>query len=703
MRIQSRGVDPAYKPYPPVQFAAAPQRQRAEGQYQLRFAGADEDAKRAARRAQKQEMEAMLGGNLKEGIMQRIFRGFVPLDFMAGIDVGLSGDRKKKYEAYGQLIELALRDTRTATPESEAKVRETLANPTPELKAWLDKYNLTADDLAEPVADYVKMDADAYIPPEVWGRMAKIGAFGLKVPTEYGGHGLTQKEYDLVDRALARTTGAIAGAISAHSTIGGALKLGTDEQKAKYYPQLAAGEYMAAFGLTEPGAGTDVGRMKTTARLDDDGKNWVLNGEKIFITNTHRSGVMYVFARTDMGIHSNDPKKHTAFIVELPFRTSDTKEELDRKRAALAAKGMIISDPLNLMMIRGTNQAHIQFKDFKVPYESVLGGVEKIGAGLSEPFNALNAGRAGFGPAYSESANLLTQRSVEHARKREMFKQYGGKEKDMPAIRDKIADMAMKRAALDALSDMVSAYIEQYEDEGYNIIAEAAAIKVKSTEDNWDVAQAAMHVFGGAGTMKEHPSGVERAFRDAWIGIIVEGVNDAMKQLAVGTSLNRMAQEELMKGRLDKWLKNRIMGRFQKGGLAGSDARWLHSRARALNTKVMTVGAGKAFDSVQDALGAHEYSVKGVFKRLNHKMETNQRDLLRMFDVSIDIFTMAAVMLKLKNNPDLPAEEKAALEGYIARTKKEVDRNLSEIQPWNSTDKLNEKVATAWLEGGSGK
>ena len=521
------------------------------------------------------ESQDMVGDKShKEGIFHKIFRGYVPLNLLSNLKFEPDKEKKEKIEAYCHLIKIALRRNLSSLnsllkgygtdsedvkfkqtalsefnrekikfEENEKEVNRIILTPYSALKNWFKELNISSDVLSAPVVDPFYIDQHAYVPVEVLNRMKEIGLFKLKVPKKYGGLGFSQKEYDLVLRALAHISGTLLAVISAHSTIGSAplMLYGTEEQKELYLEKVVEGNFLVAFGLTEPASGTDaVGKMKCTAKLSDDGKFWIINGEKIYITNVHRAGLMYMMAKTDLGKgQSIEEMKPTVFIVELPFRITDSIEEIDKKRKELHQRGIRMSKPLDLMMIRGSNQAHITFENFKVPVGDVLGGVE---GGAKVIFNGLNKGRAGFGASSAEASRVMFESALERTTEREMFKAFGGKQSDLPQVKKYISRMAVTSCALRAVSDMTTAVIEDYGDE-MNIIAECAAIKILGTEGSFDTSTYALRLWGGTGTMRGHSGGMELSFRDSWIGIIVEGVNEAMKQLVTGVGVQAVKND----------------------------------------------------------------------------------------------------------------------------------------------------------------
>ena len=691
------------------------------------------------------ESQEMVGEKSQsEGIFHKIFRGYVPLNLLSKLKLEPEGDRKKKIDAYCDLVQIALRRSLTSLDflakgygttndeikfkqtafneynegfkkieKSEKDTRDKLLNPPPALKNWLDELKINRDSLLTSIVNPFQIDQDAYVPAEVLIRMKDIGLFKLKVPVKYGGLGFSQKEYDLVLRTLAHISGTLLAVVSAHSTIGSAplMLYGTEEQKEKYLTEVAQGNYLVAFGLTEPASGTDaIGKMKCIAKLSDDGKDWIINGEKIYITNIHRGGLMYMMAKTDLGKGlSIEEMKPTVFVVELPFRITDTKEETNKKREQLLQKGIRMSTPLDLMMIRGSNQAHIIFDNFKVPVNEVLGEVE---GGAKVIFNGLNKGRAGFGASSAEAARFIFETSLEHATTREMFKAFGGKQSDLPQVKKYISRMATMVSSLRAVSDMTTAVIEEHGN-NMNIIAECAAIKILATEGAWDVSNYAMRLWGGTGTMRGHSGGMELSFRDAWIGIIVEGVNEAMKQLVTGVGVQAVKNDADIIGRhlfaiikpfmlfgkqknstgemkkkkkkytldfINLFLPAKFrlisgMLRFEKGNLKFSDALWIQYHTKILSLRTALLGI-----------------------KYGNNMVVRQLELIRMSDIAMDLYSLTAVLIKL-NDKDIKIvdAEREALNRFIKITKKQVKENLNQLKINNKDDLADARVADLWI------
>lgn len=671
------------------------------------------------------ESQDMVGEKtISEGVFHKIFRGYVPLNLLSNLKLELDREKKEKIDAYCHLIKIALRRNEATlsylvkgygTSHEEVKykqtaffeyeeeksrleiyeneVKQTIENPYSTLKNWFSELNIKLELLKTSIVNPFQIDEDAYVPTEVLQRMRSIGLFKLKVPKKYEGLGFSQKEYDLVLSTLAHISGTLLALVSAHNTIGSAplMMYGTEEQKEHYLREVARGEYLAAFGLTEPTSGTDaIGKMKCTAKLSGDGKNWIINGEKIYITNIHRAGLMYMMAKTDLskGLSVEDMRP-TVFIVELPFTIRDTIDEINKKIEELIKQGLRMSRPLDLMMIRGSNQAHIIFENFKIPRNQVLGEIE---GGSKVIFNGLNKGRAGFGASSAEAARFIFESAFSRVTKREMFKAFGGKQSDLPQVKKYISHMAVTSCALKAVSNMTTALIQEYGD-NMNIIAECAAIKVLATEGNWDVATYAMRLWGGTGTMRGHSSGMELAFRDAWIGIIVEGVNEAMKQLVTGVGVQAVKNDADTIGRhLFFFKKSRRtrnfftlflpanirllagMLRFETGNLSFGDALWIQFHTKLLSIKTAILGL-----------------IYG------NNMVLRQLELIRMSDIAMALYSLTSVQITLnKKDLEISKAEREALKRFVLLTKRQIRNDLAQLKIKNDDDNADAKVADLW-------
>ena len=323
-----------------------------------------------------------------------------------------------------------------------------------------------------------------------------LALFGLIIPEEHGGLALSNAAYARVLGQTSSHDSSVSLTIGAHSSIGmkGLLLWGSDEQKARYLPKLASGEMIAAFCLTESGAGSDAASIRTKADKNVDG-SWTLNGEKIWITNGGIAGFYTVFARTD------SPKgKMSAFIVEAAW------------------PGVSHGPHENKMGIRSSSTTTVSFVDVKVPAENLLG---EEGAGFKVAMSILNNGRTGLGGGAVGGMKALIHLATQQAKDR---KQFGRSIAEFGLVREKIAQMAVDCFAAESAVFMVAHYIDSG-CEDYSL--EAAMSKVFASDAIQRCAHEALQIAAGNGFMKEYP--YEKITRDSRILSIFEGTNEILR------------------------------------------------------------------------------------------------------------------------------------------------------------------------------
>lgn len=362
-------------------------------------------------------------------------------------------------------------------------------------------------------------------------KLGELGMLGISVPAEYGGMGMGFVTTMMVCDYISGATGSLATAFGAHTGIGTMpiTLYGTEEQKQKYLPKLASGEWFASYCLTEPEAGSDANSGKTKAVLSDDGKYYTITGQKMWITNAGFADLFIVFARID------DDKNITGFIVEK------------------GAEGMSLGEEEDKLGIVSSSTRQVFFNEVKVPVENLLG--ERNG-GFKIAMNALNVGRIKLGAACLDAQRRILSNAVNYSAER---KQFGVSINTFGAIKEKLADMAVSaftseagayRAAKDvedAIADNIAAGMPHNEAELKGIeeyAIEASILKVWISDQAQISADLGIQIYGGMGYSKEMP--MEAAWRDARISRIYEGTNEINSLLCVSMLVKRA-----FKGKVD--------------------------------------------------------------------------------------------------------------------------------------------------------
>jgi len=352
--------------------------------------------------------------------------------------------------------------------------------------------------------DALKNDVLESIPDHTLDALKEVGGYGLQVPEEYGGAGLNSTQYGRLTEIIGAEDLGLGVFLTGHQGIGykGILIVGNEEQKNKYLPDLASGKKMAAFALTEPASGSDASSISTRAVLSDDGKFWIMNGSKIWITGGGLADVFTVFAKTPVKDEKSGTTKDkiTAFIVERKFG------------------GVSNGPPEKKMGIKCSNTAEVHFDNTLIPIDNVLGGV---GNGFKVAMQILNNGRFGMGTSLSGTMRHIITKTAQHVTNRVQF---GSKLDVFGTIQEKLARMSMYHYANESMAYMVSGTMDSgYQD--YHL--EAAVSKIFSSEAAWFVTDEAIQILGGMGFMQD--CGMEKIMRDLRIFRIFEGTNDILR------------------------------------------------------------------------------------------------------------------------------------------------------------------------------
>jgi alkylation response protein AidB-like acyl-CoA dehydrogenase len=382
---------------------------------------------------------------------------------------------------------------------------------TDEQRAITEMVRQFADNEIIPVAE--EYDHEDKFPEAIVEQMKELGLFGVTIPEEYGGMGLDLTTYAMIVEELSRGWISISGVVNTHF-IGSYLlmKFGTDEQKDHFLPKMATGEIRAAFSLSEPEVGSDVQGIKSTAKKVDDG-NWELNGQKMWVTNGLRSGVVFVLVKTDT---KADPryKGMTCFICE-------------KEPGAESVPGLTIPPKIRKMGYKGVESTELVFDGFRVPEERVLGGPEGIGQGFVQMMDALEVGRVNVAARGVGVAQRALELALRYSQERKAF---GKPIAQHQAITFKLAEMGTRTEA----ARLMTLKAARMKDAGERSDLEAGMAKLFASETAKENAEECLRIHGGYGYSKEYE--IERIYRDAPLLLIGEGTSEIQK-MVIGKKL----------------------------------------------------------------------------------------------------------------------------------------------------------------------
>ncbi len=530
-----------------------------------------------------------------------------------------------------------------------------------------------------------QIDQDGEIPDDVIQGLAAIGAFGIKIPRDYGGLGLTQQVYTRAAVLLGSYCGNLSALLSAHQSIGvpqPLLLFGTEEQKRAFLPRVAGGE-ISAFALTEKGVGSDPARMETRAEPTEDGKHFIINGEKLWCTNGTVAGLLVVMAKTPSKIvDGRERSQVSAFVVE-------TK-----------TPGVEVIHRCRFMGLRALFNAVIRFTDVKVPRENMIA---EEGKGLRVALTTLNTGRITL-PAMCVG---LSKRAFEMAKRwANEREQWGAPIGKHAAVADKIARMASTIFAIESMTYLTSALVDRKKSD---IRLEAAMTKMFASEAAWHIADEAMQVLGGRGyetaaSLKargETPYMIERSLRDARINRIFEGSTEIMRLFIAREAMDPhlSVAGEVMNSRLPFGRRLKAAARAAVFYARWYPKQWLPSLS---STPKMDPALGKHIAYVRKT--SKKLARKLFHQMLKHgsKLEREQMLLARFVDIGTELYAQCASASRaqalIEDGRDRN-EVLALVEHFCATSRLRIDEAFRAIG--RNVDREGYRLAQSVLGGGS--
>ena len=541
-------------------------------------------------------------------------------------------------------------------PELDAEQRETLASVV----------ELVDDMLGGRDEEFRAWDEAGELPDEVLDELRQMGLFGLVIPEEQGGLGLGTTAYSRTLQQIARHDASVAVTVGAHSSIGmrGLLLFGTDAQKERYLEPLATGEMIAAFCLTEPGAGSDAAGIRTTAVRDGD--EWVLNGNKLWITNGGIAQFFTVFAKTGP---AEGRRRMSAFLV-----TTDMA-------------GVSVGPHEDKMGLRASSTTSVFLDEVRVPADHLLGDENK---GFKVAMAILNSGRTGLGGGSVGAMKGLIEKATRQAKGREQF---GRPISEFGLMKQKLGQMVVDCYASESVVNAVNGMIERGDCE---YAVEAAISKIFASEALWTTADEALQISGGNGFMREYP--YERILRDCRINRIFEGTNEVLRLFVALTAMNDVGSQL-------KDVSKSVSGIFDdpiKGfGVLSDYAR----RRAAIATGMGPRSASFAGLAPEVAVYADAFvdATRKLAAATDHILRKHGRDIIgkqfasrRLADILIDLFVFASVLSRVStsvtaNGAEAAAQELEILEVFSTQAGRRIASNLARID--DNVDEAMKSIA----------
>jgi len=502
-----------------------------------------------------------------------------------------------------------------------------------------------------------QIDREGKIPAEVLQNLKEMGLFGMAIPQEYGGLGLSNTAYCKVMEKIASLEASITVTIAAHQSIGMKCLIlyGNEAQKKRFLPDLATGKMIAAFALTEPSSGSDAYSIKAKAILSEDGSHYVLNGDKIWITNGAIADFFTVFAKTPMefkdkktGVMKQGEKINCLIVTRDMEGFSHGKEE-------------------DKMGIRGSSTTQIFFDNIKVPKENLIGAP---GRGFVVAMEILNNGRLGLAAGCVGGCKQMISHAINHATSR---KQFGKPIFEFGMIKEKIGVLTLETFVLESMVYLTTGLID-VNVEDYSI--ESAICKVEGSETLWRTVDETLQIMGGSGYMREYP--YEQAMRDSRINLIFEGTNEILRCFIALAGMKGVGDYLKVIGKaLNDPIKS--LGILRDFAVRKITKTITRDRLNQIN-HIFSPEAILVEDLVADFANA----IENLLRRFGKDIVNREFAQKRIANCAINLYSMIAVLSRVTATIQEKGDEEAAEEinlckTHCARAARKFKNTLNEI------------------------
>jgi acyl-CoA dehydrogenase family protein 9 len=484
--------------------------------------------------------------------------------------------------------------------------------------------------LAEEV-DAAKIDREHALPESVRKGLGELGILGITIPEEYGGFGMSQTAYCRVLEEICTVCGSTAVFVGGHASIGTkALVLyGSEEQKKRFLPRLASGEWTACYALTEPEAGSDAQGLRSTAKAVDGGSAYLLNGSKLWITNAGYADVFTVYAR----VVDEEPGGITCFIL--------TKD----------MPGLVVGKSEDKLGLNGSATNPLTFENVKVPSGNIVG---KKGEGFKIALNILNYGRMSLGAGCVGSARRMMREAAAHALQR---RQFGRPIAEFEMMQEKLWRMATNIYVAESAVYLTAGMCDRGDGD---FQLEAAVCKTFGTEMQWDAINGAMQIAGGIGFSREYP--YERFLRDARVNMIFEGTNEIQRLFIAMMGLRELGAH--LKGVADA-LKNPLAGAGTLAAFAGGKLRRTFGGPSMKAVHPSLHEEARVVSEHADILARKS---EALLRHFGADIRDQEYLLERVADMAVDLFCLSAALSRATKSLNEKGEEAASVEAAMVGT-----------------------------------